>query len=172
MSASAVSSLYSVLATSSPQQPGNGPAPGDVGSSAGSSAGDSDAGAAGSSSGSIELSRGAIIAIIVCAVSVCILGVVSAVLWYLAKKRSWEIRARIRSSARRVVTALTPRRSTFPKDMHSKRRSSRRVSTRLDDIPGSPKEANSDVEKGNPKVTSFVMAEPPKKSKWAKKIGR
>jgi hypothetical protein len=51
-----------------------GPAPGDVGSSAGTGAGDSDAGASGSSSGGITLSRGAIIAIIVCAVSVCILG--------------------------------------------------------------------------------------------------
>jgi hypothetical protein len=94
MSASAVSSLYSVLATSSPQQPGNGgcecvwrqyrsdqtaniwpgPSAGDVGSSAGTSTGDTDAGASGPSSGSIELSRGAIIAIIVCAVSVCLLG--------------------------------------------------------------------------------------------------
>lgn len=97
---------------------------------------------------------------------------VSAVLWYLAKKRSWEIRASIRKSARKVVTALTPRRSTFPKDIHSKRRSSRRLSTKLDDIPGSPKEGTSDVEKGNPKVTSFMMAEPPKQPKWAKKIGR
>ncbi|PMD54684.1 uncharacterized protein K444DRAFT_110889 [Hyaloscypha bicolor E] len=151
---------------------GPGPAPGDVGSSAGTGAGDSDAGASGSSSGGITLSRGAIIAIIVCAVSVCILGAVSSVLWYLAKKRSWEIRASIRKSARKVVTALTPRRSTFPKDIHSKRRSSRRLSTKLDDIPGSPKEGTPDVEKGHPKMTSFVMAEPPKQPKWAKKIGR
>jgi hypothetical protein len=51
-----------------------GPSPGDAGSSAGTSGGDSDAGASGSSSGGITLSKGAIIAIIVCAVSVCILG--------------------------------------------------------------------------------------------------
>lgn len=49
-----------------------GPTAGDVGSSSG--AGDSDAGAAGPDSGSITLSKGATIAIIVCAVSVCVFG--------------------------------------------------------------------------------------------------
>ena len=48
-----------------------GPAAGDAGSSPGS--GDSAAGAAGADHGSIAISRGGIIAIIVVAVSVCIL---------------------------------------------------------------------------------------------------
>lgn len=49
-----------------------GPDPGDVGSSPGS--GDSIAGAAGTDNGSISISRGGIIAIIIVAVSVCVLG--------------------------------------------------------------------------------------------------
>ena len=74
MSSSSVSSYFSSLATSAPEQPGNGPSAGDVGSSAGTSAGDSNAGAAGPDSGSITLSKGGIIAIIVCVVFVIIFG--------------------------------------------------------------------------------------------------
>lgn len=72
MSASSVSSYFSALATSAPQQPGDGPSAGDAGSSAG--AGDSDAGASGSDSGSITVSRGGIIAIVVCVSFVVIFG--------------------------------------------------------------------------------------------------
>lgn len=173
MSASAVSSLYSVLATSSPQQPGSGPTAGDAGSSAGSSAVDSDAGASGGSSESFSLSRGAIIAIIVVACSICILGAVSAVLFYFAKKRDWQIRESIRKSARRVASALTPRRTTFPKDVQ-KRKSNKGLS-RIDEIPNSPRTRSTDIEKGNPKL-EFEMAEldvkPTKQSKWARKFGR
>ncbi|KAH9224520.1 hypothetical protein DL95DRAFT_439674, partial [Leptodontidium sp. 2 PMI_412] len=70
------------------------PAPGDAGSSPAS--GDSAAGAEGADHGSIAISRGGIIAIIVVAVSVCVLGAVSAILFYLAKKRSWQVRESIR----------------------------------------------------------------------------
>ncbi|KAG4421805.1 hypothetical protein IFR04_005055 [Cadophora malorum] len=168
MSASAVSSLYQTLATSVPSQPGDGPAAGDAGSSPGS--GDSAAGAAGADHGSIAISRGGIIAIIVVAVSVCILGAVSAVLFYLAKKRSWQVRESIRRSARRVATALTPRRSTFPKDVHSR---SNRGLTKIDEVPTPKRAKAADVEKGHPKLMSFEMAEPPsKESKWARKFGR
>jgi len=169
MSASSVSSFFNALATSVPQQPGDDPAPGDAGSSAG--AGDTDAGAAGSDSGSITVSRGGMIAIIVCVVFVVVFGITSSVLWYLAKKRSWEVRKTIRKSAKRVATALTPRRSTFPKDVQQQRRSTRGAS-KLDDVPPTPKIRSFDVEKGNPKVSSFEMSEPPKKSKWAAKLGR
>jgi hypothetical protein len=74
MSSSSVASYFSSLATSAPIQPGNGPSAGDAGSSAGSSAGDSDEGAAGPDSGSITISRGGIIAIIVVVVCVVIFG--------------------------------------------------------------------------------------------------
>ncbi|QSS57734.1 hypothetical protein I7I53_12013 [Histoplasma capsulatum var. duboisii H88] len=68
-----------------------------------------------SGQGSINISQGGIIAIAVIVGIVVILGVTSAVLFYIAKKRSWEIRASIRRSARRLATPLTPRRfSTAP----------------------------------------------------------
>ncbi|CZR51887.1 uncharacterized protein PAC_01764 [Phialocephala subalpina] len=169
MSASAVSSLYSVLATSSPQQPGSGPAPGDVGSSADGSSGDSNAGAAGTDSSSISISRGGVIAIIVCATFVCVFGVVSAILFYLAKKRDWKVRESIRRSARRVATALTPRSARFPRDIHS--RQSRRGLTKIDEVPNTPRNRSADVEKGA-KQMSFELTEPPKKSRWERKSGR
>ncbi|KAF4627779.1 hypothetical protein G7Y89_g10375 [Cudoniella acicularis] len=167
MSASAASSLYSVLATSSPQQPGNGPSAGDVGSTAGT--GDNTAGASGTSSGSITLSKGAIIALVVIAAVVCIIGITTSVLWYFAKKRSWEVRKTIRRSAKRVATALTPRRSTFPKDIQSKR--SNRGLTKIEEVPNTPRIPH-DLEKGDSKMASFEMSEPPKKSKVAKKVNR
>jgi hypothetical protein len=93
------------------------------------------------------------------------------VLWYLAKKRSWEIRETIRRSARKVVTALTPRRSTFPKDVQGRRRSMRGL-TKIDEVPNTPRTKTRDIEKADSKLTSFEMAEPEKQSKWAKKFGR
>lgn len=96
--------------------------------------------------------------------------VASSVLYYLAKKRSWEIRATIRKSARRVATALTPRRSTFPKDVQNNRRSFKTGMSRIDEVPPTPRRA--DLEKGNQKVSSFELGQPPKQSKWAQKVGK
>jgi len=93
----------------------------------------------------------------------------SAILFYLAKKRDWQIRESIRKSARRVATALTPRRSTFPKDIQKK---SSRGLTRIDEVPNTPRTKNTDVEKANAKVMQFEMTEPPKQSKWGRKFGR
>ena len=95
--------------------------------------------------------------------------VVSTVLWYIAKKRSWEIRATIRRSAKRVATALTPRRSEFPSSVKQGRRNSRR----LDDVPPTPKVKSFDLEKGDSKMSSFEVKEPGKSSsKWARKTDR
>ncbi|KAI9054352.1 hypothetical protein LZ554_001515 [Drepanopeziza brunnea f. sp. 'monogermtubi'] len=167
MSAASVSSVFYALKTSAPQQPGNGPVAGDAGSSASTS--DSNAGASGSDGGSVSISRGGIIAIIAIAVSVCIIGAVSAVLFYLAKKRDWQVRQSIRRSARKVATALTPRRTTFPKDVHS-----RKGLTKIDEVPSPRGSKPADVEKANPKLMAFEMSEPPpsKGSKWAKKFRR
>jgi hypothetical protein len=77
MSSSSVASYFSSLATSAPIQPGSGPSAGDAGSSAGSSTGDTDAGASGPDSGSITISKGGIIAIIVVVVCVVIFGSMS-----------------------------------------------------------------------------------------------
>ncbi|CAG8975690.1 hypothetical protein HYALB_00007894 [Hymenoscyphus albidus] len=142
--------------------------PGDAGSNAG--AGDSAAGAAGHDAGSITLSRGAIIAIIVIASVVCIFGIAMSVLWYFAKKRSWEVRATLRKSARKVASALTPRRTTFPKDVQTPRRSTRGL-TKIEEVPNTPRNQNNDIEKGG-KMAAFEMSEPPKSSKWGRKLGR
>lgn len=168
MSASASSSLYAALASSTPQQPGDGPSAGDVGSTAGT--GDTNAGAQGNSSSSITISKGGIIALIVVAVTVCIIGITTATLWYFAKKRSWEVRKTLRRSARRVATALTPRRSTFPKDVHSKR--GKRGLTKIEEVPNTPRITVDDLEKGNSKMASFEMSQPPKKAKKAQKENR
>ncbi|PQE21466.1 hypothetical protein CJF30_00008315 [Rutstroemia sp. NJR-2017a BBW] len=175
MSSSSVASFFSALATAEPAAP-DGPAAGDAGSSAGSSGADSDAGASGTSSGSVQMSTGVMVAIIVAVVGVCLFGIISSVLYYLAKKRSWEVRKKIRASARRVAVALTPRRTTFGKDVH--RRPSGRGLAKIDEVPPTPKNfrfgGSNDVEKGdtNTKTTEFEMSEPPKQSKWARRMDR
>ncbi|KAI9829276.1 MAG: hypothetical protein M1826_005740 [Phylliscum demangeonii] len=93
------------------QDPGD-PASGSTNSTA--ARGDSAAGAAGASSSALDISKGGTIAIILVAVLVGGGGIASAILFYIAKKRQWEVRENLRRSARRVTDALTPRRSTFP----------------------------------------------------------
>ena len=142
---------------------------------------DSAAGASGSTPGAIEISHGALIAIIVI---VCVVGVfgskyqsppardpslcrprspppartdhdepvTTSVLFYVAKKREWKVRETIRRSARKVVTALTPRRSEFPrsvKDGNSSKSSKiRGRGVRIDDaVPPTPR-LPVDLEKG------------------------
>lgn len=188
MSSSSVAAFFSALATTAPQQPGSGSQAGDAGSA--NSGVNSAAGAAGSDTGSITLSRGAIIAIVIVVSCVVIFGskfsfpyyakflhnerrldlwpdtalVASAVLYYIAKKRSWEVRKSIRRSARKVATALTPRRSEFPRSV---KRSSRAM-TRIDEVPPTPRTRSNDVEKANGKLTSFEISEPAKPSRWKK----
>lgn len=87
------------------------------------------------------------IAIIIVVSIVAFCGIGSSVLFYVAKKREWKIRETIRRSARKVVTALTPRRSEFPKHVkESRSRSDGRV--RLDDVPPTPRLRPEDLEKG------------------------
>ncbi|KAI1325069.1 hypothetical protein F5Y16DRAFT_281513 [Xylariaceae sp. FL0255] len=108
---------------------------------------DNDAGASGSSPGALRISHGATIAIIIVVSFVVVLGITMAVLFYLAKKREWKVRESIRRSARKVVTALTPRRSEFPKSVKESGRSSR-GHVRLNDVPPTPRLRPEDVEKG------------------------
>ncbi|KAI0155197.1 hypothetical protein GGR57DRAFT_91871 [Xylariaceae sp. FL1272] len=125
-----------------------------------------DAGASGSSPGGVQLSQSALIAIIVVVAGVAILGISTAVLFYLAKKREWKVRETIRRSARRVATALTPRRSEFPKSVKESGRSSRgRV--RLDDVPPTPRLRPEDVEKGLAKQT--IKQKQGRGMKWTRK---
>ncbi|KAI9883117.1 MAG: Multiple RNA-binding domain-containing protein 1 [Watsoniomyces obsoletus] len=74
-------------------------------STTGPSSVDSAAGASGSSS-SFNLSRGGMVAIIVVAVLVGGGGLASAALFYIAKKRQWEVRKSLRRSARRLTGGL------------------------------------------------------------------
>ncbi|EMR70262.1 hypothetical protein MGN70_000116 [Eutypa lata] len=124
------------------------------------------AGAAGSSPGVAQISQGALIAIIVVVSVVGALGISTAVLFYLAKKREWKVRENLRRSARKVVTALTPRRSEFPKSVKESGKSSRgRV--RLDDVPPTPRLRPEDLEKG---LQTKVRQSPEGRSKkWPRK---
>ncbi|KAK6080625.1 hypothetical protein SCUP234_05171 [Seiridium cupressi] len=131
---------------------------------------DDAAGAAGSTTGAVELSHGALVAIIVVVVIVAIGGIGSAVLFYLAKKKEWKVRESIRRSAKKVVTALTPRRSEFPRSVKESGRTSRgRV--RLDDVPPTPRLRPEDLEKGL-NVKPSVRQSPDgrnTRNKWARK---
>lgn len=74
------------------------------------------AGASGASQTAISLNTGEQIAIGVVVGLVVIIGIGSAILFYLAKKRQWEVRASLRRSARRVTTvfkAKTPVKANF-----------------------------------------------------------
>ncbi|CAK7219245.1 hypothetical protein SBRCBS47491_003780 [Sporothrix bragantina] len=119
----------------------------DGGGSSDGSGVDNAGGASGTSSGGINISHGAMIAIILVVVLVAVIGISSAVLFYLAKKREWKVRESIRRSARKVVTALTPRRSEFPKSVKERRPDGSRGRVRLDDVPPTPR-LPKDLEKG------------------------
>ncbi|KAK3955184.1 hypothetical protein QBC32DRAFT_334067 [Pseudoneurospora amorphoporcata] len=111
------------------------------------------AGAAGTSTNNVGLSQGGLIAIIVVVCVVTIFGVGSAVLFFMAKKHEWKVRETIRRSAKRVVTALTPRRSEFPRSVKGSFRSTRSQNkgrVRIDDVPPTPriKPEHLDLEKG------------------------
>ena len=96
--------------------------------------------------------------------------VVSTVLFYLAKKRSWEVRATIRRSAKKVATALTPRRTTFPKGVMDERikQKGNRGMSRIEEVPPTPRLTNHDIEKAHAKADAIEMREPSKWAKWGR----
>ncbi|KAF3761744.1 hypothetical protein M406DRAFT_243757, partial [Cryphonectria parasitica EP155] len=106
------------------------------------------AGAGSSSDATFKLSEGGMIAIIVVVVLVSLMGIGTGTLFYLAKKREWKVRETIRRSAKKVVTALTPRRSEFPKSVKDGPAKSRRGHARIDDVPPTPRLRPEDIEKG------------------------
>ncbi|KAF1823826.1 uncharacterized protein K489DRAFT_370136 [Dissoconium aciculare CBS 342.82] len=79
---------------------------------------DTDAGASGSST-SFNISKGGVAAIIIVVVLVIIFGVGSAVLWYLAKRRGWNVRASIAQVSHRVTGRFATKPSAA--DRRSKR---------------------------------------------------
>ena len=91
-------------------------------------------------------------------------------LFYIAKKREWTIKETIRRSAKKVVTALTPRRTEFPDsvkdaDSTTSSKASRRARHKTDvDVPPTPRLRPEDVEKG------LAQAEAKgKKRNWSRK---
>ncbi len=65
------------------------------------------------------------------------------------------MRETIRRSARKVVTALTPRRSEFPKSVKDSVGRGGRMN-KLDDVPPTPRIKPSDLEKGEKRTkTNF-----------------
>ncbi|KAI9682373.1 MAG: hypothetical protein M1817_000427 [Caeruleum heppii] len=131
---------------------------------------DNESGASGSSQGAFNLSRGGMIAIIIVAAAVGIGGIASGILFYVAKKRQWEIRKSIRRSARR----LTGNHSTAKAQKTSRRQ---RGLSRIPESTDLPQ--RKDVEKGQIKVTSTFEVETPAQKPWGqsmsglgKKIGR
>lgn len=80
-----------------------------------------------------------------------------AALFFVAKKREWTIRETLRRSARKVVTALTPRsRSEFPRELK-------------DEVPPTPRIRKEDLEKGLVLAQSKHVEESArKKSRWAR----
>ncbi|PGH15002.1 hypothetical protein AJ79_02682 [Helicocarpus griseus UAMH5409] len=81
--------------------------------------------------GSMYISQGAIIAIAVVVGIVVIIGITSVILFYLAKRRQWEVRASIRRSARRIAAPMTPRRFTAPPIPASSKTKNREASIRV-----------------------------------------
>ncbi|KAF1850210.1 uncharacterized protein K460DRAFT_372525 [Cucurbitaria berberidis CBS 394.84] len=122
----------------------------------------SDAGAEGAQKGAFSLSKGALAAIIVVAVIVVIGGIGSATLFWLAKKRQWDVRQSIRRASRR----LTGRATT---DVSKQNRNNRRTGIRLNSPPpgknaGSKPKQEHDLEKGfpmsnkQPKTTTTITS--------------
>ncbi|KAF2259484.1 hypothetical protein CC78DRAFT_548258 [Lojkania enalia] len=102
----------------------------------------SDAGAAGTSKGAFTLSSGGLAAIITVAVVVAVLGIASAVLFWLAKKRQWDVRQSLRRASRRLTGRSTSDAAV--------KRQNRRTGVRLNSPPAPNSRRERDVEKGLP----------------------
>jgi len=149
--------------------------------------GDSSEGASGTDTGFIHVSSGSQVAIIVVVVVVAAFGrecqrnhiqtaadklaVGSALLFYLAKKRQWEVRKSLRRSARRLT-------GSFKTSGQTASRKQRGLS-RITETPLPPLSRRQDVEKGNTTtITSTFEVESPTTKSWrqalafGKKTGR
>ncbi|KAF2713753.1 hypothetical protein K504DRAFT_369120 [Pleomassaria siparia CBS 279.74] len=132
-----------------------------------------DAGAAGASQDAFSLSKGGMAAIIIVVVIVAVGGAASAVLFWLAKKRQWNVRQSIRRASRRLTG-----RSEVPN-----KRQNRRTGVRLNSPPP-PKNAKArqdkDVEKGLPAsaqngkttttITSTFDVDTPVQTSWKSSV--
>ncbi|KAK3642211.1 hypothetical protein LTR56_001190 [Elasticomyces elasticus] len=142
---------------------------------------DTDAGASGSGS-SFSISKGGMIAVIVVVVLVAIFGIASTILFVVAKRRQWNIRASIRRASRRLTgrsgappTPRTPGRSNRQTTMNAGRLASPRVDGRHANHPGykagpAAVVAERDVEKGGFGI-EMSSTKKPKGGAWEKLKG-
>ncbi|KAK5701984.1 hypothetical protein LTR97_004802 [Elasticomyces elasticus] len=142
---------------------------------------DTDAGASGSGS-SFSISKGGMIAVIVVVVLVAIFGIASTILFVVAKRRQWNIRASIRRASRRLTgrsgappTPRTPGRSNRQTTMNAGRLASPRVDGRHANHPGykagpGAAVAERDVEKGGFGI-EMSSTKKPKGGAWEKLKG-
>ncbi|KAL9072575.1 MAG: hypothetical protein Q9157_005035 [Trypethelium eluteriae] len=118
------------------------------------------AGSAGTDTSGFSMSTGSFVAIIVVVVVVAVLGIASATLFFVAKKRQWEIRKSLKRMSRRL---------TGRSDARTSQRQSRRQAVRMQ----SPQRGPRDLEKGTApsKITSTFSADTPTtKSGWTTKV--
>ncbi|PHH62510.1 hypothetical protein CDD81_7083 [Ophiocordyceps australis] len=119
-----------------------------------------EAGASGDSSSAMTISTGGIIAIVVVVIGVTLIGVTTATLFFMAKRREWKVREKMRKSARKIVTALTPRRAEFPASAKKTRSTPGWNSTKIPhEVPPTPSFMHRDVEKaaGKNHATSVAV---------------
>ncbi|KAI9666869.1 MAG: hypothetical protein M1831_001374 [Alyxoria varia] len=123
---------------------------------------DDNAGASGDDGKAYDLSTGGLVAIIVVVVVVAIFGIASAVLFYVAKKRQWKLREKMKHASRRVASKVTtPLTSRFPRDQTGSRGTVRMHSP----APARTKHQQPDPEKRQTKkVTQTMEIEEPAKS--------
>lgn len=89
-----------------------------------------------------------------------------AALFFIAKKREWTMKETLRRSARKVKTALTPRRSEFPASVKDSQSSRRGHAKLADDVPPTPRLKPEDVEKG---MSKFEVASKGRGRKWGRR---
>ncbi|KAL9113869.1 MAG: hypothetical protein Q9227_002003 [Pyrenula ochraceoflavens] len=120
------------------------------------------AGASGGGDGGVDLSNGAIIAICVVVAVVVIIAVASAILFYLAKKRQWAVRASLRRSVRRL-NPLTPRTKTRF-DAHERLGSSHGRSDNPRSTPNRKKQPSPDHSSHSSSQGSTPSSSPPRRN--------
>ncbi|KAI9890978.1 MAG: hypothetical protein M1814_003479 [Vezdaea aestivalis] len=159
--------LSSVASQITPENGGNGTTPDTAPSPTPTGPGDAIAGASGAGGG-INISKGGLAAIIVVVVVVALIGIVSAVLFFVAKKRSWEVRKSIRRTARR----FTSRQSSIPTRSSPQKDSSKKQPATNGTKQGTSSRAKVvDIEKGSPETKSSFEKEPAGPKSWRQKMG-
>ena len=68
-----------------------------------------------------------------------------------------------------MATALTPRRTTFPKNVMGEPNKNRRQGmSRINEVPPTPRLTEHDLEKAHAKADAIEMREPSKWAKWGR----